>query len=93
MLTVWLTILPSIFLSGLFLPVGGHAESPAVGLLYRAFALLPGDHSGPIDQGSGGGSDLARDPGAGAVRHCDHGGGFGKVPEEAGLIKDPTRLT
>ena len=41
MLTVWMTLLPSIFLSGFLLPVGSHAAGAALGLGHRAAALLP----------------------------------------------------
>ena len=51
MLVVWMTLLPALFLSGFLLPLGGHAESFTVDLVFLSSALLPGDHPLAAAQG------------------------------------------
>ncbi len=86
MLIVWMTLLPSIFLSGFFFPLRGHAACAAVDLVYHPAALLPGHHPRAADQGGGDGGHLEGDPGAGCLRDCHHDRGLAPFPQTTGLI-------
>ena len=82
MLTVWLTILPSIFLSGFFFPLEAMPPvlqwvSYSVPLRYYLVIIRA-----LLIKGVGAGRDLVRDPGAGNIWSGHHGGGLGEVPKD-----------